>query len=66
MKRIKKYDCISVGDWVRFMRNCQFVIGEVSYIVDDSPIRVEFYTTAGIVTADSILEHRTAINKDQS
>ena len=58
MKCLEKYDCIQIGDWVRFMRDGKFVIGEVRYIIDDYPSPVAFYTDAGSVPAKSILEHR--------
>lgn len=58
---LDRYDCIEVGDWVRFMSGGELTIGEVEYIVDSWPPRhVTFYTTAGSTSAEAILETRRA------
>lgn len=45
------------GDWVRFMSNGNFVIGQIEYIVK-TITGLEFLTTAGVVTWESIMEIR--------
>lgn len=59
IKHLDKYDCIKLGDWVRFMQSGQLVIGEVEYIIETFPRPgPDFVTDVGVVRADSILEHR--------
>lgn len=60
VERLNVYDCIRVGDWVRFMQDCQLVIGQVDYIVENQIGRVTFYTSVGSAQASHILEHRHA------
>ena len=49
----------NVGDWVRFYRNGELVIGVVEYVVIDPDLQdVELQTTEGAVDEESILELR--------
>ncbi len=59
MKHLKRYDCIDVGDWVRFMKGGELVIGEVQYIIDNGPLPgPDFFTTVGMTRSGDILETR--------
>lgn len=49
-------------DWVRFMRDNRFVIGQVAYITRSVTGRVFYQTDAGEVDADSVLECRPVPN----
>lgn len=51
---------IRVGDWVRFYRSGQMVIGEVRYIIPRQPWERSgtLATDAGTVAADAVLEVR--------
>ena len=57
-----------VGDWVRFMWNCQPLIGEVLYRKKEEvyPYKWYLYTTLGTVREDGVLERRGAEKEVQS
>lgn len=51
---------IKVGDWVRFYRNGDLVIGVVEYIAKEDVLgHIELSTTAGPVDTDRVLEWRS-------
>ena len=48
-----------VGDWVRFYRNGELVLGEVIYIRQDKTLNDTYYCTdRGEVEQDDVLERR--------
>lgn len=49
-----------VGDWVRFYRNAEFIVGVIQYIPDRPSWQsyYEYYTDKGAVSESSILEAR--------
>lgn len=50
---------ISIGDWVRFMKEGTLVIGKVEYLKQHIT-HIAVYTDVGVVSSDCILEKRTA------
>lgn len=59
---------VNVGDWVRFYRYGQFVIGVVQYI-RQKPVcawELEVHTDVGSVDVESILEIRRATVKGEA
>jgi len=58
-KETKKF---KVGDWVRFYRNGQLVMGVVQYIhQDEFSDKQELSTDNGAVDSDMVLERRPII-----
>ena len=51
---------IEVGDWVRFMRNNQLVIGEVRYFPPKASWQtsIPIVTDVGVINEDGVMEVR--------
>lgn len=56
---------IKVGDWVRFYRNCELVVGVVQYVHNpmEGFTSYRIVTDHGIVDSSEILEVRGLSNK---
>ena len=55
---------VQVGDWVRFYRNGQMVIGVVQYIAEKSALLgTDLFTDQGSVDVKHVLEIRRAVDQ---
>lgn len=55
---------LHIGDWVRFQRGGQLVIGEVAYVKDRDVLGYrQAITDIGAVREDAILERRASLKE---